>query len=87
MIGYPVGELIASSRLPIEKSTAISMPKPRVPFKNTLHSIEAGTTFDGFRISSDICAIISAATGTRTERQCTCIAPSTPRHIRPLISL
>lgn len=80
MKGYPVGDSIAASRLPMLKSTAINIPKPSVPFKNRLHSIEAGTVFEGFRISSDIWMIISESGSVTEPESPTWMAPSTPNH-------
>ena len=59
MNGKPVGDLRTSSRLPMPKSVAISMPNPRQPLISMLVMIDRGTETDGFSISSDILGIIS----------------------------
>jgi hypothetical protein len=52
-------EVIASSRLPMQKTIAIIMAKPQVPLIIRLRRMEAGTTTDGFTVSSDIYNIVS----------------------------
>ena len=54
MNGKPVGDSRTSSRLPMPKSVAISMPNPRQPLISMLVMIDRGTETDGFSISSDI---------------------------------
>jgi hypothetical protein len=55
MKGYAVGVDSAFSKLPIQKSRAMTMAKPVVPFRRMLSIIDRGTTRDGLWISSDIC--------------------------------
>jgi hypothetical protein len=55
----PGPEVIASSKLPMQKTIAIIMAKPQVPLIIRLRRMEAGTTTDGFTVSSDICNIVS----------------------------
>jgi hypothetical protein len=55
----PGPEVIASSKLPMQKTMAIIMVKPKVPLMTRLRRMEVGTTTDGFTVSSDICNMVS----------------------------
>lgn len=50
----PGPELMASSKLPMQKTMAMIMARPQVPFMTRLRRMEVGTTTDGLTVSSDI---------------------------------
>ncbi len=60
MNGYPVGELSALSTFPMQKSTAMSIPNPRVPLIAMLLTIVQGTTVEALAISSHMWTAPSA---------------------------